>query len=390
MKALVVSGIWPPDVGGPASHAPEVARFLADRGHDVEVVVTAERQPAPEPFPVRWVARSHPPGVRHLLGVKLIRERALRADVVYTTGTFGRSAAGATLAGRPFVVKLTADPAYERARRREITAVSIADFQHGGGGLQIALLRFARDRELRRAAHVITPSAYLRELAIGWGLRPEAVSVLPNPTPPVPELAPAAELRARLGAGAGPLLAFAGRLTAQKALRVALEAVAGNPGVTLLLAGEGPEQAELEGVVRELGIGDRVRFLGPLPRREVLELFRAADASILSSSWENFPHTVVEALAVGTPVLATAAGGVAEVVRDGLNGLVVPVGDTAGLTTAVRRYFADGELRARLRAAAVESVVDYGPEPVFGKLEAILVAVAAARPRGHGGRDARR
>ena len=116
------------------------------------------------------------------------------------------------------------------------------------------------------------------------------------------------------------------------------------------------------------------RFLGPLPRRGVLELFRAADASILSSSWENFPHTVVEALAVGTPVLATAAGGVAEVVQDGVNGLVVPVGDVAGLTEAVRRYFADDLLRAGLRGAAVGSVVNSGPEQVFGKLEQILLA----------------
>jgi len=379
VKVLVVSGIWPPDVGGPASHAPEVARFLANRGHEVEVVITAEQQPAPESFPVHFVSRAHPPGVRHLLGVKLIRERAARANVVYTTGTFGRSAAGATLARTPFVIKLTADPAYERARRRGVTEVSIADFQQGGGGLQIALLRSARDQELRRAAHVICPSAYLRELAIGWGLAPEAVSVLPNPTPTVPELPSQQELRRGLGVGEGPLLAFAGRLTAQKALRVALEAVAGNPGVTLLIAGEGPERPELEGVIAELGIGDRVRFVGPLARHGVLELFRAADASILSSSWENFPHTVVEALAVGTPVLATAAGGVAEVVKDELNGLVVEVGDTQGLTEAVRRYFADATLRERLRAAAVASVVDYGPEQVFGKLEQILVAAAATR-----------
>ena len=353
MKVLVVSGIWPPDVGGPASHAPEVARFLTDRGHEVEVVITADAQPAAEPFPVHWVSRSNPPGVRHLLGVKLIRERARRADVVYTTGTFGRSAAGATLAGKPFVVKLTADPAYERARRRAITDISIEQFQRGGGGLQIALLRIARDQELRRAAHVICPSAYLRELAIGWGLAPGDVSVLPNPTPPVPaDLPSAAEARARLGVPDGPLLAFAGRITAQKALRVGLEAVAANPGVTLLLAGEGPERPELEGVIAELGIGDRVRFIGPLARRGVLELFRAADASLLSSSWENFPHTVVEALAVGTPVLATAAGGVAEVVQNEVNGLVVPVNDTAGLAESIRRYFADDALRARLRAAA--------------------------------------
>ena len=84
----------------------------------------------------------------------------------------------------------------------------------------------------------------------------------------------------------------------------------------------------------------------------MLELFRAADASLLSSAWENFPHTVVEALAVGTPVIATRTGGVAEVVRDGENGLLVEPGDVDALAAAIRRFFADDELAARLRANA--------------------------------------
>src|SRR5207244_3040746 len=86
----------------------------------------------------------------------------------------------------------------------------------------------------------------------------------------------------------------------------------------------------------------------------------AADATILSSSWENFPHTVVEALAVGTPVLAMEAGGVSEVVQDGVNGLLAGPGDTAALGEAVRRYFADEPLRRRLRGAAARSVAPGG------------------------------
>jgi glycosyltransferase involved in cell wall biosynthesis len=120
-----------------------------------------------------------------------------------------------------------------------------------------------------------------------------------------------------------------------------------------------------------------VSFLGAQPRERIVELFRAADATILSSSWENFPHTVVEALAVGTPVLAMEAGGVAEVVRDGVNGLLVPPGDTAALAEAVRRYFGDESLRQRLRAGAAPSVSDYSPERVFGELEATLLRVVS-------------
>jgi glycosyltransferase involved in cell wall biosynthesis len=108
----------------------------------------------------------------------------------------------------------------------------------------------------------------------------------------------------------------------------------------------------------------------------VLELFAAADASLLSSSWENFPHTVVEALAVGTPVIATATGGVAEVVHDGENGLLVPVGDAKALAAAIGRYLSDDALRARLRDAARASVTAYEPERIFAQLTETLERVA--------------
>jgi len=365
-----VSGIWPPDVGGPASHAPEVAEYLLERGHRVEVVTTASAPPPSAPYPVHWVPRSLPKGVLHARAALDIRARASHADVVYTTGMFGRSFAGATAARRPYVVKLTADPAFERARRRGMVAGDVDAFQRAAHGPRIALLRLARDVELRRAAHVFCPSEYLRGLTISWGVPEGRVSVLPNPYPPLPELPPRDELRAQLGMD-GPTLAFAGRLGAQKSLDVAFAAVDAVEGVSLLVAGDGGERERLEALA-----GPRVRFLGALPRRQVLELFRAADASLLSSSWENFPHTVVEALAVGTPVLATRVGGVAEVVHDGENGLLVDAGDPAALAAAVRRFFADDALRERLRSASAESVRAYDRDTIFGRLEQALLEAA--------------
>jgi glycosyltransferase involved in cell wall biosynthesis len=374
---LIVSGIWPPDVGGPASHAPDVADFLYQRGHDVEVVTTADAPPAQRAYSVRAVPRHHRVGVRHYRGAALVHHRAREVDVVYTTGMFGRSALGSGLARKRYVVKLTADPAFERSRRRGLVEGDVDDFQSRRGGVAVSLLRFARDIELRHAAHVFTPSAYLRELAVAWGVSPERVSVLPNPAPEISGLRPREELRQAFGLN-GSALAFAGRLTAQKSLDRALEAVAAADGVQLLIAGEGPDRAPLEARARELGIGERVSFLGAQPRERIVELFHAADATILSSSWENFPHTVVEALAVGTPVLAMETGGVSEIVHDGVNGLLVPAGDTDALSEAVRHYFSDGALRERLRAAAAPSVADYVPERVFGELEATLVRIAHA------------
>ena len=377
MKVLVVSGIWPPDVGGPASHAPEVADHLTGRGHTVEVVTTADAAPASRAYPVRWVSRRIPVGLRHVRTMGEIGRRARAADVVYTTGMFGRSAAGSRAARRPYVVKLTADPAHERARRRGLTSADVEAFQAEPGDVRVRALRAARDAELRGAAHVFCPSAFLRELVVAWGAAPERVEVLPNAQPALPPLPERADARRTFGLER-PSLAFAGRLTAQKALPLALEALARTSGVDLVVAGDGPERADLERRAAELGLNGRVRFLGPQPRERVLELFRGADATLLSSAWENFPHTVVESLAVGTPVVATAAGGVAEVVTDERNGLLVPSGDVDALAAAIGRYFADERLRNALRASAAGSVAAFTPERIYGRLEEVLLAVARA------------
>jgi glycosyltransferase involved in cell wall biosynthesis len=149
------------------------------------------------------------------------------------------------------------------------------------------------------------------------------------------------------------------------------------PEVDLELAGDGDEREALEARAHELGLDGRVRFLGSLPRDEVLALFRRADAALLSSAWENFPHTLVEALAVGTPAIATDVGGVPEIVTDGENGLLVPAGDPDALAAAIRRFTGDEELRARLTAAAAPSAERFSAERIYGRLEEILAGAAA-------------
>ncbi len=369
-----MSGIWPPDPGGPASHAPALADFLADRGHAIEVVTTAAAEPAPCPYPVLWVARRSP--LRHVRAALLVRRAARRADVVYATSMIRRAAIGSRLARRPLVVKLVSDEVFERATRSGRYNGTLDEFQRDEGGVRTRLLRATRTAALRRARHVFCPSAFLRDVALRWGLGAERVSVLPNPAPELPELPAREELRAEFGLD-GKALVFAGRLGPQKALGVALQALVDVPDASLTIAGDGPERAALEGRAGELGLDDRVSFLGSMPRGQVLRLFRAADAAVLSSAWENFPHTVVEALAVGCPVIATAVGGVPEVVRDGENGLLVPPGDPVALGVAIARFFGDDELRARLARAAPGSVEGYSEVAVFTTIEAELQRVAA-------------
>ena len=217
---------------------------------------------------------------------------------------------------------------------------------------------------------VVCPSAWLREVVLGWGVDPGRVEVLPHAltAPPVGDRD---ELRRRYGFD-GPTLVLAGRLVPQKSIDIALRAVSLNDGVSLVVAGDGPERQRAETVASRLGLGGRARFLGAQPRRAVFELFWAADAALLSSGWESFGLVVAEALAIGTPVVSTAVGGVTEVLQDGVNGLLAPPFDPDALGAAIGRFFADDVLRARLRAAAADSVRQLAPEVVYGRLEAIL------------------
>jgi glycosyltransferase involved in cell wall biosynthesis len=376
VRVVVVSGIWPPDPGGPASHAPALADFLAERGHTVEVVTTADAPPGRRSYPVAWAPRGSP--LRHVRAGLLVRTAARRADVVYATSMIRRAAIGARLARRPLVVKLVSDEAFERATRSGRYAGTLDEFQRVRGGLRTRFLRATRNAAVRSARHVFCPSAYLRDVALGWGLDASRSSVLPNPAPEAPHVPDRAAVRKELELGLeARILVFAGRLGPQKDVGTLLEALVHVPAVTLVIAGDGPERPALERRADELGLDGRVRFLGSVPRDTVLRLFGAADASVLPSAWENFPHTVVEALAVGCPVIATAVGGVPEVVVDGENGLLVPARDAQALAAAIARFFSDDGLRERLAGAAARSVTGYSEKSVFATIEAALEKAAS-------------
>lgn len=137
---------------------------------------------------------------------------------------------------------------------------------------------------------------------------------------------------------------------------LALRAVARlhNPNVHLLLAGEGPDRAELERLARNMGLADRVRFLGQV---DVLSVYHAADMLCLTSDFESMPIVLLEARACGLPVVATRVGGVPEVVKDGIDGLLFQPGDPADLADRLERLATDPELRNSVTRAGRERVL---------------------------------
>jgi glycosyltransferase involved in cell wall biosynthesis len=368
MRVVFLTGIWPPDVGGPATHGPDFAAFLRDRGHDVRVVTMGDGEPSERPVPVVTIPRGRPFVIRYpqvaAAGFRLARH----ADVVYATATYAAAAAAASSARRPLVAKLVSDPAYERAWRYGLFKGTLEEFQRDRSPL-LGTLKRLRSASLARARRIVVPSRYLAEIAAEWSLDGARIEVLVNPAPPPSDVTPA---------GLDPsTFVFVGRLTSQKGLAVALEALRDVPGASLLLVGDGPELDRLRRLAASLGVARRVSFAGALPRDQVLSRLAGARAALLPSLWENLPHAAVEALSVGTPVVATTVGGVPEVVHNDVNGLLVPPGDATALAAALRRLIDDDSLRERLAAGAKPSVEAIGREPTYTRLEQILLEAVA-------------
>jgi glycosyltransferase involved in cell wall biosynthesis len=379
---LIVSGIWPPDVGGPASHCPEFGRFLLARGHEVRAVTsTGPRGAEPPGFPVSAWRRDRPRVVRMAAGAFTVAAAARWPEVVYSSGLYYKSVLAATVDRVPLVVKLTTDPAYERARSLGLFSGDIAAFQQHHPDPAVRYLKLVRRTMLSRPARVVIPSRYLAEIARGWGLRAERVTVVPNPAPPVGRLASREELRRRLGVN-GDTFVFAGRLVPAKHLPLAISALRHVAGASLVIIGDGPERQRLNEVITQAGLEGRVVLKGALPRSEAIEWLRAADAALLSSTYENFPHAAVEAIAAGTPVVATAVGGVPEIIETGVNGILVPPGEERALAEAMRSM-TDVKLSARLREGAAATAGRFGADRAYEAIEReLLAAVRLARPDG--------
>jgi glycosyltransferase involved in cell wall biosynthesis len=379
MRILIVSGIWPPEVGGPASHGPEFGRFLVDRGHQVRAVTTARKAGAIDPgFPLTTSRSDRPRLIRLPAGAAAVIAAAKRADVIYATGMYSRSAVASTLHRVPLVLKLVNDPAYDRARSLGAFSGTLDEFQGCQTPSVVRALKSLRRLTLSRASRVIIPSRFFADIARGWGLPADRISVVPNPAPAIDRVTSRDELRGQLGIRF-PTFVFVGRLVDAKNLPLAITALRAVPDASLVVIGDGPEREELVRMIASSGVTDRVSLRGALPRAAAIEWLRAADAAILPSKFENFPHAAVEALAAGTPVIATSVGGVPEIVQTGVTGILVAPGDARAFGAAMASLVEDRELRESLRDGARAVSGRYRVEPIFEALERELAAAAIRR-----------
>lgn len=186
---------------------------------------------------------------------------------------------------------------------------------------------------IRDAAALVAVSAALKQALVELGAPDEKVTVLRNGVDTVLFSPPADR------AATGKLLVSVGGLIERKGHHRTIEAMVQLPGFSLVIAGEGPERERLSALIGRLGLGDRVRLIGPVPHRELPALYGSADASVLASSREGWANVLLESMACGTPVVASDIWGNPEVVRAPGAGLIYRPNTPDGIAEGVRRLF---------------------------------------------------
>jgi glycosyltransferase involved in cell wall biosynthesis len=212
----------------------------------------------------------------------------------------------------------------------------------------------ARQRVLstRVGRYIAVSRALAGRLHQTFGIPRDKISVVHNGVPVLP--LPRQHGSAEIGSSAPPVVLTTARLDPQKGLDDLLVAAALVPEARFVVAGDGPQRGHLVARAESLGLSDRVSFLGL--RRDVPELLAGCDLFVLPSRYEGLPLAVLEAMAAGKPVVATAIAGTDEAVVPGLTGLLVPPGDGPALAAAIRAILGDPALAARLGKAGHERV----------------------------------
>ena len=351
--------------GGGERQVAGLVRHLARRGHENLLAVApggalAARVPAPD-------ARLRPLSIRNdvdvLAALRLRREiRAEHPDIVHFHTS--RAHAMSLWIGRTRAIVTRRMDYRLRPGRR-------ADLLYN-----------------RLVAAVVAISNDVRQKLLAAGVRPEQIRVIHSAVEPpagLPGAAGRAAARARYGIASGEFaIGVVAALERRKAHDVLLHALAATlsklPPLRVLFCGDGSERAALARLTRELGLESRVRFLGELG--QVADVLAALDLFVLPSRHEGLGVAVLEAMAAGVPVVASAVGGLPEAVDDGRTGLLVPPEDPRALGVAIAELAADVERARRMGIAGRARVLaEFSMERMADAYEALYTELARDAPR---------
>jgi 1,2-diacylglycerol 3-alpha-glucosyltransferase len=355
MKIAIYSDTYPPQVNGVASFAEKTARALTERGHNVQVFSTNVIPSLPF-----WGY----PGERILLplGFSLPKVWKFKPDVIHTHTPLGIGWEAI------YVSKLLRVP---------VVGTHHTFYDHY---LRYVGMDYEFTKKMswlytvayyNRCDFVMSPSRSLADFLIAHGLR--------RPTEIVPNCIDTDLFRPGENEKTGKTLVYMGRLGHEKSIDVVLRAFAilrkEFPGVELAIVGDGPERATLEGLARELGICDSVRFLGVKRGAELVHALQESDIFLTASASDNMPLSILEAMATGLPVVGANALGIPEIVRDGADGFLCAPFSPESMAEKTAILLRDPAMRKKFSESAHLAAQNYSRARVAENLENIYTKV---------------
>ncbi len=363
MNILIATGIYPPDIGGPATYTKTVAEEFTRRGHIVSVVTYVDVTAGASAFyRVRRVARTLPKGIRHVAYFFAVLKGGMQADIIYAQDTVSAGLPAlfaAFLLRKRFAVRVTGDYAWEQAMQRFGVTELLDEFLERRYGFRVEAIRMCERFVARGADVIIVPSRYLKGVVEKWGAHNGRIHVVYNAVAAPPTTVTKDEARRSLGQE-GTLLLSVGRLVPWKGFRMLIQLmpklVQRIPDARLVIVGSGPDEHVLKEAGKHSGAADHIVFTGAIPRERLAAYMRAADILLFNTGYEGFSHQLLEEMSIGVPIITTCAGGNAEIVQNGVNALVARYNDSADWEEKIIQLLHDPALLARLGAPHVSAM----------------------------------
>ena len=334
---IALVGPVPPPEGGMANQTRQLGELLRREGAHITLI------PVNAPYRPTWIAK--------LRGIRAVFR--LLPYVVHLWRAAGNVHVFHIMANSGWSWHLFATPAVWIARMRGIPSV----VNYRGGEAETFLLRSGGFvlRTLHSATALVVPSGFLREVFARRGVPNEVVPNIVDLERFQPSYSPGPRRAPRLMVARNlePIYDIA---TALRAFALVYETI---PEARLTVAGTGPELEALQALAAELRIAHAVDFCGRMDRDQMAQLYRSASVVISPSRIDNMPNSILEAMASGVPIVSTNVGGVPFILKNGVNGLLVAVGDHAAMANAARRVLREPDLANRLRDAALADVQQY-------------------------------
>ncbi len=354
MKILIATGIYPPEIGGPATYSKLLADKLPEQGITVDVL------------PFRDV-RGFPKIIRHIAYFIKVLRRGKTADIIFAQDPVSvgfPTMLAAKILQKRFFLKVVGDYAWEQGVQRFGVNDFIDEFskQYHGYSFLVRVLKWIERTVAERAEKIIVPSRYLKQIVMNWGINEQKIHVIYNAFSVSQTTERKEVLRRTLNLN-GKIMVSVGRLVPWKGFGLLVELmpelIKKNPELKLYIIGEGPEFYNLRGLVDTQKLNDRVFLLGKLSHDMVLKYLKAADLFVLNTGYEGFSHQLLEVMASGTPLITTAVGGNTELITIDENGVLVGYNDREGIKEAIEKILSDKILSDKISINAQKKVEEF-------------------------------